>query len=156
MKNKSTPNVGSEPDPSPGDKMINAAVLTAEWNIRRNLVYRWLLDGFRRADIIDRAATDGWGEDEAGVDELIASATDFLGAAATINPDAEMGKAILRHEQLYRDACRVSDLPLQLAILKEITKLLALKVKQTAADALVAAAQAHAAAPQRERFRIVK
>lgn len=92
-------------------------------------IYQLLCTGLRRSQILRFAQKKEWPETESEIDELIAEATDQLASAAFISVDAETGRSLERLNKLYQDAIKVQDHKTALSIVREINKLMELKVK---------------------------
>lgn len=92
----------------------------AELNKRVSLIYKLLLKGLDRADVLQYVAekTD-WRSSERMIDEYIARATVEITARAAINRDEEYGKALARIEDLYKSCMSIQDYKAALSVLKE-------------------------------------
>jgi hypothetical protein len=101
-------------------------------------VFTLICRGLERSDIIAYAAEFRWCETEAEIDELIDHAnTELVKRAASVDPEIEFGKAVVRLDNLFMDAKKVQDLKTALQIQKELNKLLTLKLKPRTATAPV-------------------
>ena len=109
--------------------------------------------GLDRNDILAYAKEKAWREEPADLDHLIEIANDELAkAAAELDTEIELGKAVARLNHLYQQTVKVQDFKTALQIQKEINKVLELKVT---AEKL-RAPQRNASAPaERPRLKIV-
>ena len=97
---------------------------------RADEVKTLLCRGLDRPTILQYAVKNGWEFAPEQIDEWISAAQLQLAEdAGAIDTEAELGKAIARLTWLYMQASKVQDFKTALAIQKEITKTLELKVK---------------------------
>lgn len=97
---------------------------------RLDAVKTLLCRGLDRTTILQYATEMKWDSAPDQVDNWISAAQLQLAEdAGAIDTEAELGKALARYNYLYMNAAKVQDFKTALAIQKEITKVLALKVK---------------------------
>jgi hypothetical protein len=90
--------------------------------------------GLDRTTILQYSAEMKWESAPDQVDAWISAAMlELADDAGKIDTEAELGKALARYNYLYMNAAKVQDFKTALAIQKEITKVLALKVKAAGA-----------------------
>jgi len=99
----------------------------AEIERRVSEVYTLILAGVRRADIVRHAAKNKWGVESRMIDTYIARATEELRTAATVDRDAELGRAIRRLHHLHQASQRDKDHRTSLSVQRDLTALLGLQ-----------------------------
>ncbi len=101
---------------------------------RLDSVKTLLCRGLDRTTILQYAAEMKWDSGPEQVDDWISAAMLQLAEdAGAIDTEAELGKALARLNHLYMNSAKVQDFKTDLAIQKEINKVLTLKVKASAA-----------------------
>lgn len=104
---------------------------------RVNLVYKMLLLGVSRADIIDYA-TNNWNIGAAMTDKYIAEANAIFKQQAEYIREDEFGKAVSRLQNLYEKNMKIQDYKAALATQKELNELLGMypakKLEHTGAN----------------------
>lgn len=93
---------------------------------RVNEVYRLLLGGANRQDVLDIAVKLGWNVSDRQVDTYIKRAKAALAKESRFRRASEFGKALNRLNNLYSKAVRISDYRTALAVQREINTLLSL------------------------------
>ncbi len=96
-----------------------------EYNRRVNDVYKLLLSGVSRADLIEYA-TKKWDIKPPTVDLYIAEARKRFEARAEVERQAEFGKALERLEMLFKSTLSDKDYKTALQVQKELSILLGL------------------------------
>jgi hypothetical protein len=121
-------------------------------NPRIAIVKTLLCHALDRSAILAYAAEKGWHEEPGDIDHYIEIGNSELAtAAAEIDTDTELGKAVARLSHLYMQTLKVQDHKTALSIQKEINKVLTLKL---AADKLRVPSQ-HSTPAARPRLKIV-
>lgn len=93
-----------------------------------NIVYKMLLLGARRRDILNYAELNHWGVSARAIDSYIAKAKKEIAEVTAEERKAALGTALKRLEQLYYTANVNKDLKTALSIQKEINRLHGLDV----------------------------
>lgn len=97
----------------------------AETEQRTSEVYRLLVKGASRPDILQFGSTK-WGLGNRAIDDIIKAATQRLKVAASTIREAELGKALERREDLYRQALTTQQISVALQVDESRCKLLGL------------------------------
>ena len=114
---------------------------------RADEVKTLLCKGLDRTTILQYATQFNWDATHQQIDDWISVAQLQLAEdAGAIDTEAELGKAIARLTWLYMQATKVQDFKTGLAVQKEISKVLTLKI--------TAAGSAAKAQPQAGKFRL--
>jgi len=100
----------------------------AEFLSRVTAVYRLLINGTSRRDILDYAESQQWGVTSSMVDKYISAARSEIAAVTQEERDAALGLAYRRLDKLYLRSYTDGDYKTCLAIQKEMNELFGLKV----------------------------
>jgi hypothetical protein len=103
-----------------GNKATNA-----ETNKRVNTLYKMLLSGADRAEII-QYGSENYEIGERAIDDLIAKANEAFEEASKHLREVEFGKALTRLNNLYARSLKVQDFKTALSVQREINALLGL------------------------------
>ena len=100
----------------------------AEYEARIAAVYRLLLQGSRRRDILQYTENVGWGVSESMVDKYIAAATAEIAEVTEREKQTALGMAYKRLDMLFSEAHRDKDFKTCLAVQRELNELGGLKI----------------------------
>jgi len=106
-------------------RKVTPRATQAEAEQRTSEVYRLLVKGASRPDILQYAISK-WGLSIPMVDKYIKAATDKLKVKAVTIREAELGKALERREDLYRQALTTQQISVALQVDESRCKLLGL------------------------------
>lgn len=98
----------------------------ATMNLRINAVASMILQGVSRDKIIKHAKDEQWGVSARTIDRYIAVARDEFQKVAEVNLKFELGRALLRLDDLYARSIATQDYKNALAIIKERAALVGL------------------------------
>lgn len=101
---------------------------SAEMDARIAAVYRKLLEGARRRDIMQYNKDVGWNVCESMVDRYIALATAEIAEVTELEKQTALGMAYKRLDMLFSEAHRDKDFKTCLAVQRELNELGGLKV----------------------------
>ena len=101
---------------------------SAEIDARIAAVYRKLLEGARRRDIMQYNKDVGWNVCESMVDRYIALATAEIAEVTELEKQTALGMAYKRLDMLFSEAHRDKDFKTCLAVQRELNELGGLKV----------------------------
>jgi hypothetical protein len=101
---------------------------SAEMDARIAAVYRKLLEGARRHDIMQYNKDAGWNVCESMVDRYIALATAEIAEVTELEKQTALGMAYKRLDMLFSEAHRDKDFKTCLAIQRELNELGGLKI----------------------------
>lgn len=109
----------------------------AEYLSRVTAVYRLLINGTSRRDIIDYAEGQQWGVTSSMVDKYITAARSEIATVTQEERDAALGLAYRRLDKLYLKSYTDGDYKTCLAIQKEINEVSGLKTTKLDVDRVV-------------------
>jgi len=100
----------------------------AEYEARIAAIYRLLIQGSRRRDIMQYVEDVGWGVSESMVDKYIAAATAEISEVTELEKKAALGMAYKRLDMLFSLCHTEKDFKTCLAVQRELNELGGLKV----------------------------
>ena len=103
---------------------------SAEMDSRIAAVYRLLLEGARRRDIMQYNKDAGWNVCESMVDRYIAIATAEIAEVTELEKQTALGMAYKRLDMLFSEAHRDKDFKTCLAVQRELNELGGLKIEK--------------------------
>ena len=102
----------------------------AEYEARIAAVYRLLIQGSRRRDIMQYVENAGWGVSESMVDKYIAAATAEISEVTELEKKAALGMAYKRLDMLFSLCHTEKDFKTCLAVQRELNELGGLKIEK--------------------------
>jgi len=102
----------------------------AVFEARVNDVFGLLVNGASKQDLILFASQNGWHVSERQIANYVKAATERIKAAAALDRETELGRAVARLHDLYSSALNISDYKTALAVQKEMHALLGLNAPE--------------------------